>query len=130
MGHNHEHSQGSRAFAVGVSLNAVFVVIEVASGILGDSVALIADAAHNFSHVLGLSLAWGAAHLARTPRSARRTYGLRRSTILASLANAILLLVGVGGVSWEAIGRLRDTTSTANGFTMLVVAAIGVVVNG
>lgn len=136
MGHNHDHSRGgastasSRAFAVGVSLNAAFVVIEVAFGIVGDSVALIADAAHNFSDVLGLSLAWGAARLARTPPSARRTYGLRRSTILASLANAILLLVGVGGVSWEAIGRLRDPENTANGLTMLAVAAIGVVVNG
>lgn len=138
MGHHHDHAKGghshaatsSRAFAIGVSLNAAFVLAELASGIYGESVALVADAAHNFGDVLGLALAWGAARLARTPPSARRTYGLRRSTILASLANAILLLVGVGAVSWEAISRLRVSANGADGMMMLVVASIGVAVNG
>ena len=113
-----------------MGLNSLFVLVELAAGIIGSSVALVADAAHNFSDVLGLALAWGAARLAQVRPSARRTYGLRRSTILASLANAILLLVGVGGVSWEAISRLREPGEAPQGVMMLVVAAVGVVVNG
>jgi len=90
---------------------------------------LVADAAHNFGDVLGLLLAWGAAHLATRKPSPRRTYGFRRSTILASVANAVLLLVGVGAVSWEAIGRLRTGGTEIRGSVVLVVAAVGVVVN-
>jgi cobalt-zinc-cadmium efflux system protein len=134
--HTHAHHRRShadatgRAFAIGVGLNAAFVIAEVVGGIIGNSVALLADAAHNFSDVLGLTLAWGAARLARRKPSARHTYGLRRSTILASLANAVLLLVGVGGVSWEAIERLRAPSAEPHGAVVLVVAAIGVVING
>lgn len=128
-GHDHDGGRGSqRAFRLGVALNAAFVVFELAAGIYGRSMALVADAAHNFGDVLGLLLAWGAMQLAERKPSARRTYGFRRSTILASVANAVLLLVGVGEVSWEAIGRLR-TGSEARGGVMLGVAALGVVIN-
>lgn len=131
--HRHAHGRDttSRKFAVGIGLNSLFVLVELVAGVASGSVALVADAAHNFSDVLGLALAWGAARLAQVRPSSRRTYGLRRSTILASLANAILLLVGVGGVSWEAVSRLRDPSEAApNGAAMLIVAAVGVVVNG
>ncbi len=128
--HAHAHHATGRAFAVGLGLNATFVVVELLAGVLGNSVALVADAAHNFSDVLGLALAWGATRLAQRPSSARRTYGLRRSTILASLANAVLLLVGVGGVSWEAVGRFRGAEAAPHGKLMLIVAAIGVAING
>lgn len=131
-GHDHAHSHADltgRAFAISVGLNAAFVAVELAAGCLAGSVALVADAAHNLGDVLGLAFAWGAARLAKRKPCERWTYGLRRSTILASLANAILLLVGVGAVSWEAIGRLH--TSTAPQTTpMIIVAAIGVLVNG
>jgi cobalt-zinc-cadmium efflux system protein len=128
-GHGHGHESSGRAFALGVALNGGFVLIELLAGVLANSVALMADAAHNFSDVLGLALAWGATRLARRRPSSRHTYGLRRSTILASLANAIVLLVGVGAVSWEAIGRLR-APAAPQGTTMLAVAAAGVVING
>src|SRR5262245_51767745 len=107
-GHAHGPSVSSRAFAISVAVNAAFVAVELVAGMLANPVALVADAAHNFSDVLGLALAWIATRLAQRKPSARRTYGMRRSTILASLANAILLLAGVGAVSWEAIGRLRE----------------------
>jgi cobalt-zinc-cadmium efflux system protein len=132
--HHHGHSHGartlSRAFAIGTVLNAAFVVVEVAFGVAAQSVALVADAVHNFGDVLGLGLAWAAARLALRRPSPRRTYGLRRSTILAALANAILLLVSIGGVGWEAVRRLRVGVAEAQGTTMIVVAAVGVVVNG
>lgn len=126
--HSHGAARTGRAFAISVSLNVVFVVVELASGFIAKSVALMSDAAHNFGDVLGLLLAWGALRLAQRKPSRRRTYGLRRSTILASLANAILLLVTVGAVSWEAIGRLR-TGGTPEGVVMLVVAGVGVLIN-
>jgi cobalt-zinc-cadmium efflux system protein len=128
-GHGHAHAtEASRAFAIGVGLNLVFVLVEVVAGVAARSVALLSDAAHNFGDVIGLLLAWGALRLAQRKPSARRTYGLRRSTILASLANALLLMVVVGGVSWEAIERFR--TPSAPAFkTMLLVAGIGVVIN-
>lgn len=127
-GHSHARPAAGAAFAVGIGLNTAFVVVEAIAGLLSSSVALLSDAAHNLGDVLGLVLAWGAMQLARRRPSRRHTYGLRRSTILAALANAILLLVSVGAVSWEAIGRLR-TGGTPEGKTMLVVAGIGVVIN-
>lgn len=127
-GHGHAPKTG-RAFAVSVGLNAAFVLAELAAGTLAGSVALVADAAHNFGDVLGLILAWGALRLARRRPSEKRTYGLRRSTILASLANALLLMLAVGAVGWEAIHRLRAPTEPQP-LVMLVVAGIGVVVNG
>ncbi len=132
-GHDHDHSAVpkniGRAFAIGVGLNLAFVGLEATYGLLAHSVALVADAAHNLSDVLGLMLAWGASVLAKTKPSHRRTYGLRRSTILASLANALLLLFVVGGVAWEAVQRLRDTRAV-EGTTVIAVAAAGVLVNG
>lgn len=130
MKHSHGHADeaSNRAFAIGVGLNVGFVVVELVAGLLARSVALLSDAAHNFGDVLGLALAWAALRLARRNPSSRRTYGFRRSTILASLANAILLLVTVGAVSWEAMGRLR-APSSPHGATMLVVAGVGVLVN-
>lgn len=118
-----------RAFAFGIALNVAFVVVESISGVLASSTALLADAVHNLSDVLGLVVAWGASALARRKATPRHTYGLRGSTILGALANALLLVVVVGGLAWEALDRLRDP-EPAQGVTMLVVAAFGVLVNG
>ena len=117
-----------RAFAIGVLLNGGFVVAEGMAGWMGNSLALIADAGHNLSDVLALLLAWGASVLARRPPSVRRTYGLRRTTILAALTNAILLLIAVLAISWEAIHRLR-APEQVNELFVLGVASIGIVIN-
>jgi cobalt-zinc-cadmium efflux system protein len=125
--HHHQHSAG-RAFAIGIALNLIFVVVEWVFGVMANSLALIADATHNFGDVLGLVLAWGAMALARRPPSARFTYGLRGSTILAALGNAMLLLVATGGIAWEAIRRF-DSTSAVNETVMIWVAVLGVLIN-
>lgn len=129
---NNEHAHGAmnynRAFVVSVTLNTSFVVIEAFYGIAANSLALLADAGHNLSDVLGLLLAWGASFLSQRRPSARRTFGLRRSSILAALLNAVFLLVVSGGVGWEAILRFRDPAPVAGG-TIITVAAIGVVIN-
>lgn len=131
--HAHAHHHGApdfgRAFAVGVVLNLAFVVCEVAFGLWSNSLALLADAGHNLSDVLALLLAWGAAVLARRRPTKRHTYGLRRSTVLAALVNAVALLVVVGGIAWEAMRRF-GTTSEVSGDVVIAVAAIGVIVNG
>jgi cobalt-zinc-cadmium efflux system protein len=126
--HDEQQDAISRAFAIAVVLNAVYVVAELGYGIAADSVALLADAAHNLSDVLGLVLAWGAARLARRAPGGRRTYGLRKSTVLAALANALLLIGATGGLAWEAIRRLADPPEPAAN-TMMLVAGIGVIVN-
>jgi cobalt-zinc-cadmium efflux system protein len=113
---------------VGVSLNFAFVAVEAAYGYLAHSLALMADAGHNLSDVAGLLLAWGAMHLARRKPSPRRTYGLRRSSILAALANALLLLIAIGAIGWEAILRFGKPQPVA-GRTVMVVAGIGIVIN-
>ncbi len=118
-----------RAFAIGIALNTVFVIVEWMFGVLSGSLALIADATHNLGDVLGLILAWGAASLARRPPSARFTYGLGGSTILAALANAMLLLVAIGGIAWEAIQRL-GSTQAVDAPVMIWVALLGVAING
>jgi cobalt-zinc-cadmium efflux system protein len=130
MAHDHSHgtTNYNRAFAIGVSLNVVFVVVEVFYGVVSQSMALIADAGHNLSDVLGLLLAWGASLLAARPSTERRTYGFRKATILASLASAMLLLVALGSIAWEAIGRFLDPRPVESG-TVILVAAIGVVIN-
>ena len=130
-GHSHSHASKTfgSAFAIGISLNLIFVVVEAMYGVSAGSVALISDAAHNLSDVLGLVFAWGAIVLARRRPSSRRTYGLRKSTVLAALLNAVLLLIAIGGVAWEAIGRLRHPKPVEGGIVMAV-AAIGVLVNG
>jgi cobalt-zinc-cadmium efflux system protein len=127
-GHSHAPADFSRAFAIGVVLNLGFVVAEIAFGIAADSLALLADAGHNFSDVVGLLLAWGAAALATCKPSSRFTYGLRGSTILAALGNAMLLLFATGGIVWEAIQRLHTPTAVES-VTVMWVAAVGVGVN-
>jgi cobalt-zinc-cadmium efflux system protein len=117
------------AFAIGIALNAGFVVLEVVFGIAGHSVALLADAGHNLSDALGLVVAWLAIVLARRAPTARFTYGLGGSSILAALFNAVFLLVVVGGLSWEAIGRLLHPGPVA-GKTVMIVAAAGIAING
>ena len=136
MTHDHQHHAGhhhlpasyTRAFALGVSLNLGFVVVEAVYGVLAGSLALLADAGHNLSDVLGLLLAWGATALARARPSSRFTYGLRGSSIWAALANALLLLVACAGIGWEALHRLGSPQPVASG-TMIGVAAIGIVIN-
>ncbi len=130
MGHNHQHDHGDlgRAFALGVGLNTAFVVAEAGFGLATGSLALLADAGHNLSDVLGLLLAWGATWLATRSPTRRRTYGLRRSTILAALLNAMLLLVAVGGISWEAARRLW-LPQPPPGPAVIWVAAIGIAIN-
>ena len=130
MGHNHDHSpiDYNRAFALGVGLNTAFVVAESGFGVATGSLALLADAGHNLSDVLGLLLAWGANWLARQSPTRRRTYGWRRSSILAALLNAMLLLVAVGGISWEAVRRLL-APEPAPGPAVIWVAAVGIAVN-
>jgi cobalt-zinc-cadmium efflux system protein len=127
-GHSHAPKDFGRAFAIGTALNLGFVVIEASAGLMTHSLALLADAGHNLSDVLGLLLAWGAAVLAKRAPSARRTYGLRKGTILASLGNAALLLVAVGAIAWEAIRRFSTPEPIQTGEVMIV-AAIGIVIN-
>ena len=117
-----------RAFAIGAAINMAFVVAEVVFGLAANSVALVADAAHNLGDVLALLLAWGAAWLTRRPPTARRTYGWGRSSILAALINAAVLLIGVGAIGIEAIRRLLQPEPVGSGIVMAVAAA-GIVVN-
>jgi cobalt-zinc-cadmium efflux system protein len=137
-GHTHAHGHGhhhhapadmGRAFAISVVLNSAFVAIEVGVGLWTGSLSLLADAGHNLSDVLTLLLAWGAAVLARRAPAGRRTYGMRKATILASLANAVLLLVAVGAIATEAVHRLMDPRPVDTGLVMLA-ASFGVVING
>jgi len=135
MSHDHVHpsmgtsSKLGRAFLVGIGLNLAFVVLEAVFGVIAHSTALLADAAHNLSDVLGLVMAWGASTLAQRAPSDLHTYGFRRSTVLAALANAVLLLAAVGAVAWEAVGRF-GVPIEPHGTTMMWVATAGVVVNG
>jgi len=129
-GHHHHLEPGhGRAFALAIGVNAIFVAIEFVYGFLANSTALMADAGHNLSDVLGLVLAWGAAVLAKRAPSARYTYGLRSSSILAALANALLLLLACGAIAWEAVQRFA-APPPVEGMTVSTVAAIGVAVNG
>lgn len=126
--HDHAPADYSRAFAIGIALNTVYVVVEALYGLSADSLALLADAGHNLSDVAGLLLAWGAFYLANRVPTARRTYGFRRLTILASVISALILLVAIGAVAWEAIGRFAQP-QPVDGMTVLVVAAIGTAIN-
>ena len=128
-GHHHEPQGGSgRAFALGVALNLGFVAVEAGMGVIAGSIALLADAGHNLSDVLGLLLAWGAAVLARRVPTERRTYGLRRSTTLAALLNAVLLLVAIGAIGWEALRRFHHP-EPVEGWTVIWTAVAGIAVN-
>ena len=132
MAHDHGHAHApadfGRAFAVGVALNLGFVVVEAVFGYLAGSLALIADAGHNLSDVFGLLLAWGAAWLSKLAPTLRRSYGYRRSSILAALINAVVLLIAVGAIVWEAIRRFADPEPIVAG-TVIWVAAIGIAIN-
>jgi len=127
-GHSHTPSEFGVAFAVGITLNIAFVFVGVAFGIIGHSVALIADAGHNLSDVLGLAMAWFASVLAKRAPSQRFTYGMGSSSILAALANGVLLLVATGAIALEAIQRLFHPQNPAGNIVMIV-AAIGIVIN-
>ena len=128
-GHDHAPADYGRAFLIGTVLNLGFVAVEAFYGIVANSVALLADAGHNLSDVLGLLLAWGAATLSKRKPSANFTYGLRRSSILSALLNAVFLLVAIGAIAFEAVQRLGDPQPVAGGIVMAV-AAVGILVNG
>ena len=127
--HRHAPASFGRAFAVGTALNAGFVAAQVFYGLAAHSMALLADAVHNFGDVLGLLIAWGATVLARREPTAARTYGWGRGTILASLANAVVLLLGCGAIAVEAVQRFADPAPVAGG-TVVRVAALGILING
>ena len=127
-GHVHAPASFGTAFAIGITLNIALVIAEGVYGYLANSTALLADAGHNLSDVLGLAMAWGASIAAKRAPSGRFTYGFRASTILAALANAVFLLVATGAIGWEAILRLRAPEPVA-GTTVMVVAGIGILVN-
>jgi cobalt-zinc-cadmium efflux system protein len=127
-GHHHAPANFDRAFAIGISLNIAFVAIEAFYGWKVNSLALLADAGHNLGDVAGLVLAWGGAVAGRLRPGARYTYGWKRASILAAFANALLLLVAMGSLAWEAIGRLSAPQPT-QGVTVMVVAGIGIFVN-
>lgn len=136
-GHSHAHSHGhshapadfGRAFAIGIGLNLAFLGIETVYGFIANSMALLADAGHNLSDVLGLLVAWAGATMARRAPSPRFTYGLKKAPILAALANSLFLLVAIGAIGSEAIRRLFHPSATEGGVVM-VVAALGIVING
>ncbi len=129
-GHHHHHSANyGRAFAIGITLNVGFVLVEVFYGLQADSLALLSDAGHNLSDVLGLLIAWGGFYLGRLRPNQKHTYGLGRATILAALFNALILLVAIGGIAWEAIARFSHPVPFQGGIVMWV-AGIGVVING
>ncbi|QIZ10566.1 cation transporter [Priestia megaterium] len=139
-GHNHGHSHGHGhshshapanygfAFGFGIILNTIFIIVEIIYGILGDSLALLADAGHNISDVLGLIIAWIAVWLGKKAPTKNRTYGYKRSSILAALFNAVFLLVAIGAIAWEAIQRFSSPEPVA-GKTVIIVAIIGIVIN-
>ena len=131
QGHPHSHLPRSfgKAFAIGTALNVGFVVLEALFGFLSNSTALLADAGHNLSDVFGLTVAWVASALAQRAPTARFTYGLRSSSILAALFNAMFLLTAVGAIAWEAIQRVAHPEPVA-GKTVMIVAAVGILING
>lgn len=130
MKHEHHSPSGKydRVFAIGIFLNSGFVLIEAAFGVMSGSLALLADAGHNFSDVIGLLLAWGASFLARRKPTERRTYGWHGSTVLAAMLNAFILIFAVGAIAWEAVKRLAHPAPVA-GKTVIIVAVIGMVIN-
>ncbi len=147
-GHHHYHAHGvavhshhdrhgpqghaltdfSTAFAIGIALNLAYIVVEVAYGLMAGSMALLADAGHNLSDVLGLAVAWVGAALTKRPPNRRFTYGLGGSSILAALANAVFLLVAIGAISAEAISRFFNPAPVASQ-TVIVVAVVGIAIN-
>jgi cobalt-zinc-cadmium efflux system protein len=128
-GHSHVPKDFGPAFALGTALNVGFVIVEAAAGYFANSMALVADAGHNFGDVLGLLMAWGASVLVKRRPTPRFTYGFGSSTILAALANAVLLLVAVGAIALEAVQRLIEPAPVLGG-TMIIVALVGILING
>jgi cobalt-zinc-cadmium efflux system protein len=128
-GHTHSPPSNNTAFAIGITLNLGFVIAEVAYGLSANSLALLSDAGHNLSDVFGLLIAWGAVYLGKSLPTKRRTYGLRRSSILAALVNAVVLLVAVGAITWEAATRFQQPQQVM-AQTVIWVAALGIVING
>lgn len=126
--HSHNFQNYNKAFGFGIALNIIYIIVEVVYGLLINSMALLADAGHNFSDVLGLILAWGGAYLAQTAVTKSRTYGLRKATVLAALFNAIILLIAVGAITIEAIRKISDP-APIGGTTMMIVAGVGVIIN-
>ena len=129
IGHSHAPKDFNQAFVIGIGLNILLVVAQIVFGLLAHSLALVADAGHNFADVLGLALAWWATTLSKSIPTEKRTYGLRGASILAALANAVMLLVTMGAVAWEAIVRLEHPPEV-HGQTVIWVAAIGILING
>jgi cobalt-zinc-cadmium efflux system protein len=129
--HDHSHTPANygHAFGIGIALNALFIAIEIIYGLKANSLALLADAGHNASDVLGLIVAWSAVWLTRRKPNARYTYGLQSSSILAALANAVFLLVAIGGIVWEAFQRIGHP-EPVTGNMVMIVAGIGIVING
>jgi cobalt-zinc-cadmium efflux system protein len=129
--HGHSHAVGSFGpiFAIATALNLGLVAVQVFYGVVANSVALLADAGHNFGDALGLIIAWGAYVLAKSNPTARYTYGFRSASILAALLNGVILLVATGAIAWEAIGRFFEPHEVA-GMTVMIVAAIGILING
>lgn len=129
--HSHSHTPTSfgRSFIIAALLNTIFIAAEIIYGLKANSLALIADAGHNFSDVIGLILAWGAWWLSKRAPTGRYTYGLRSTSIIAALANAIMLLVAIGGIAWEAIQRF-GSHEAVEGATVMWVAGLGIFING
>src|SRR6185295_11674371 len=129
--HSHDHAPADfgRSFAIGIALNLGFVAVETIYGFIANSMSLLADAGHNLSDVLGLVVAWAGAVMAKRAASPRFTYGLKKAPILAALANSLFLLIAVGAIGAEAIRRLFHPSST-EGETVILVAAIGIAING
>lgn len=129
--HNHAHNQSTnynKSFAIGIVLNVIFIAVELFYGLIANSSALIADAGHNASDVLGLVLAWVAIWLAAKKPQGRYTYGFKKSTILISVLNAMILFVAVGFILWDAIGKFKNPEPVA-GMQVMIVAGIGVIIN-
>lgn len=129
VGHGHAPTNFGRAFAIAAVLNIALVVAQVTYGLLANSVALLADAGHNFGDVLGLLLAWGAHSMAQWLPTRRYTYGFRSASILAAVLNALILMVATGAIAWEAIQRF-SAPGEVGGVTVMIVAALGIVING
>jgi len=128
MAHSHK-VKFNKAFGIGITLNVIYIAVEFIYGLIANSMALIADAGHNLSDVLGLLLAWIASYLASKTPTEKRTYGFRKSTVLASLTNAVILLIAVGAITIEAVNRFFEPEVIESNM-IIIVAAIGVVING
>jgi cobalt-zinc-cadmium efflux system protein len=129
MTHAHAPQSFDRAFAIGIALNVAYVLVEAGAGLWVGSLALLADAAHNVTDVLGLIIAWAAAYLSRLKPTRRHTYGFRSSSVLGAIANGLILLVAVGGIVWEAVQRFWSPEQVP-GMIVISVAAVGVLING